>query len=110
MKRLPYAFSVLALFATAASANDPQPASQIPPSDSKPGARPANNPATTPPPAGSMEFGKVDKNGDGSLNQSEFDGAGMQGMTLAQVDMNKDGKISNDEWSSHQAKMKNPNR
>ena len=109
MNRLSYLIAALGLATGAVFAQTQQPTSQIPPSDNKPGARPANNPATTPP-AGSMEFGKVDKNSDGSINQSEFDGAGMQGTTLAQVDMNKDGKISNDEWSSHQAKMKNPNR
>ena len=108
MNRLAFAAALFGFCTAAAFAQNPQPAPQIPPSDNKPGARPANNPATTP--AGSMMFGDVDKNGDGVIDKMEFDGAGMRGITMAQVDTNKDGRISNDEWSTHMAKSRNPNR
>ncbi|HSX60625.1 MAG TPA: EF-hand domain-containing protein [Tahibacter sp.] len=76
-------------------------ADKVPPSDSNPGARPANNPATTPLPAASQPaFDTIDTNKDGSVTQMEFDAKKLQGMTLSQVDTNKDGTISRDEWST----------
>lgn len=108
MKRTLYVFAVLAMAFGLAQAQNPQtpqsqqPASQqqIPPSDSNPGARPATNPATTPPPS-SMPFDQYDKDTDGNLSRSEFDGAAMKGTTFAQVDTNGDGRISRDEWAAH---------
>ena len=106
MKRAPYVFAALAMsigLAQAQNPQNPQPANQqqIPPSDSNPGARPANNPATTPPPS-SMPFDQYDKDTDGYLSRTEFDGVGMKGTTLAQLDTNGDGKISRDEWAAYQ--------
>lgn len=83
---------------------------EIPPSESNPGTRPANNPVTTPLPASTTPFETVDKNGDGSVSQTELDGAHLQGMTLARVDTDKDGQISRTEWSTQQQKDKAANQ
>jgi hypothetical protein len=105
MKTIPRVLAILIVSATWAFAETPQPADrQVPPADS---TTRSSNPASVPAPTGAMAFGRVDKDRSGDISQAEFDALNMTGTTLVQVDANRDGKLSNDEWSMHHGKRNN---
>lgn len=71
-----------------------------------------NKPTETNPPRdaqgrvdSSSKFEAADTNHDGSLSQSEFDGAQLRNVRLAQVDKDSDGRISRDEWNNFQSEQ-----
>lgn len=44
------------------------------------------------------EFGPADANGDGIVDKAEFAAQKFEGTTFEEADLNKDGKISKDEY------------
>lgn len=48
-------------------------------------------------------FDQHDTDHDGNISAAEFDHAQMTNATFAQVDKNRDGKISRDEWTGYRS-------
>ncbi|HSX60617.1 MAG TPA: hypothetical protein VLF18_10495 [Tahibacter sp.] len=98
IRALSIAFAVAATLGTA-TAQEKKP---LPPSEHNPATRPLEpqrESSLTSPPA--ADFGGLDRNSDGQLDATEFAQAQLRGATLAQVDADRDGRVSRIEWSRY---------